>query len=279
VPVSPAPHDLADPLDLRTCREVARSVRASTYWRQVRDVVRPHGVSIHRSRPPLTLLLYTAARDGRLVWRSADEFAVLEPPIARMRGWAGSDAGRIWLGRLSRWWEFVVYFGVPAILMVLAVPIAFVPVVGLAAAMLLILLAVAFVTAQMIVGLLRSIRHFRESPADSARGFHWTMTLCHVADPAHLDRLLRAALDRSRDLAAAHVRPDVADGTHVVMCLERGITTAAARAAAATVASVVPADPRPSGVLVVRDGGDSSLQTPTRNARSASCRYSWWPSR
>lgn len=180
---------------------------------------------------------------------------MLEPPIARMRDWAGSAAGRTWLARLSRWWELLVWGGVPLVLMVLAVPLAFVPAVGLAAAMLLILFAVVWVLAQMIVGLLRAVRHFRVSPDDSARGFHWTMTLCHVIDPAHFDRLLRSALDRSRDLATAHVRPDVADGTHVLMCLERGITTAAAREAAATAPSVVHADPDRSDVLVVRDGG------------------------
>jgi nucleoside phosphorylase len=269
VSASPTPHDSPRPLDLPACRAAAKSVRASPYWRQVRNVVRPHGAAIHRARPPLALLLYAAARDGRLVWRTAGEFAVLEPPIARMPDWAASEAGRTWLARLDRWWEMVVYLGVPFVLMVLAVPIAFVPVVGLAAAAVLILLAVAFVVAQMTLGLLRSLRHFRVSPDDSARGFHWTMTLCHVTDPAHVDRLLRAALDRSRELAAAHVRPDVADGSHVMMCLERGITAPAAREAAATAPSVVRADPDRSGVLVVRDGNlfrppDPDAQRPIR---------------
>jgi nucleoside phosphorylase len=121
--------------------------------------------------------------------------------------------------------------------------------------MVLILLALVWLLAQLTVGLLRALRHFRVTPDGSARGFHWTMTLCHVAEPARMDRLLRAAFDRSRALAAAHVRPDVADGTHVLMCLERGITTVAAREATATVPSVVHADPDPSGVLVIRDGG------------------------
>jgi nucleoside phosphorylase len=256
VPASPAPHDPSHPLDLRACREAARSVRASPYWRQVRDVVRPREVSIHRSRPPLALMLYAAARDGRLVWRAADEFAVLEPPIARMRDWARGDAGRTWLARLDRWWEMLVWLGTPLLLIVLAVPTAFIPVVGLAAAMLLLLLATVFVTAQMIVGLLRGLLHLRVPRVENARDFHWTVTLCHVADPTRVDRLFRAALNRSKALAAAHVRPDVADGTHVVTCPERGITTAAARAAAATAPSVVRADPDRSGVLVVRDGGD-----------------------
>jgi hypothetical protein len=79
VSASPAPHDSPGPLDLHACREAARSVRASPYWREARDVVRPRGTGIHRSRLPLTLLLYTAARDGRLVWRTADEFALLSP--------------------------------------------------------------------------------------------------------------------------------------------------------------------------------------------------------
>ncbi|WP_173153825.1 5'-methylthioadenosine/S-adenosylhomocysteine nucleosidase family protein [Phytohabitans suffuscus] len=251
---SPAPHDPSPPLDLHACREAARSVRASPYRRQVYDAVRPHETSIHRSRLPLGPLLYAAARDGRLVWHAADEFALLEPPIARTRDWTGSDAGRTWLARLDRSWEHVMFAGPPFLLMALALPIAFIPAVG-RMALLLIPIAMAWLVAQLAVGLLRLVFHHRAAPDDGARGLHWTVTLCHVADPAHLDRLLRAALNRSKDLADAHIRADVADGTHVVMCLERGITTAAARAAAARVSSVVQADPVPTGVLVVRDGG------------------------
>ncbi|MFB9182923.1 hypothetical protein ACFFX1_32705 [Dactylosporangium sucinum] len=251
---SPAPLGPPRPPGWRGCWEAARSVRSSPFWRQVRDVVRPPGTAIHRSRPPLGLLLSAAARDGRLVWRSAGEFAVIEPPIARKRDWAGSDAGRSWLARLDRWWDHLV-FAVPAFAaLMLSVPVAFVPGVGLAACLFLILLALLYVTVQLGFGLIRFPRSLRVSPEDSARGLHWTVTLCHVSDAAHLDRLMRAALDRSRKLAAASMRPDPADGTHVLMCLESGVTTEEARRALTTAPSVVSADPIHSGVFVVRDG-------------------------
>ncbi|MET7393046.1 hypothetical protein ABZS66_06055 [Dactylosporangium sp. NPDC005572] len=217
-------------------------------------MVRPPGTSIHRSRPPLGLLLFAAARDGRLVWRSAGEFAVIEPPIARMRDWAGGDPGRTWLARLDRWWDHLVFAAPAFTALALSVPVAFVPVAGLTAAVLLVLFALVYVTVQMGFGLIRRSRRFRDSPADSARGLHWTVTLCHVGDAAHVDRLLRAALERSRKLAAASMPPDPADGTHVLMCLEAGVTSAEARRALTTAPSVMSADPTHSGVFVVRDG-------------------------
>lgn len=231
-------------------------MRASPYWRQVSSVVRPYGAAIHRSRPPLTLRLYAAARDGRLVWRTPGEFALLEPPIVRMRDWVGSKAGRTWLARLDRWWGGLVFGVPPFALMMLALPVAFVPAVGVIAASLLLLLATVYVVVQMAGGALRLPFAGRSSQGDEARGFHWTVTLCHATDPAHVDRLLRAALDRSKELAAAHIQPDIADGTHVVICLEQGITTTAARTEAVTSPSVLRAGPDGSGVLVVRDSDD-----------------------
>ena len=219
-------------------------------------MVRPPGVGIHRSRPPLGLLLYGAARDGRLVWRSADEFALLEPPIARGREWASSDAGRTWFGRLDRWWDHLVFGVPPFLLLVLSVPTSFVPVVGLLLALLLICAALLYILTQMSLGLiLRSLKRMRGTSDDSVRGLHWTVVLVQLTNPAKADRLLWAALDRSQYLTRSNIRPDVAEGTHALMCPERGITTVEARQAVAAAPSATDSGPDRPGVHVVLDGG------------------------
>nr|WP_221382613.1 hypothetical protein [Actinoplanes polyasparticus] len=253
---SPTPHDQSFAPDLNACRETARAVRATPCWPQVRDAVRPPGVGIHRSRPPLGLLLYGAARDGRLVWRSADEFALLEPPIARGAEWASSDAGRTWTGRLDRWWDHLVFGVPPFLLLALSVPTSFVPQVGTLLALLLVCIALLYIVAQMTLGLiLRSVKRMRGTSDDSARGLHWTVVLVHLTDPAKADRLLRAALDRSQELTRDNIRPDVAEGTHALMCLERGITTVEARRAVSAAPSATGSGPDRPGVHVVLDGG------------------------
>jgi hypothetical protein len=145
-------------------------VRASSYWPQIRDVVQPPGTAIHRSRPPLGLLLYAAARDGRLVWQSANEFAVIEPPIGRIDDWARSDAGRTWLVRLDRRWENVMFGAPPLLVMLLSVPVAFIPMIGVLCALTLVAMAVLYLVLQMAVGVVRLLGQFRASPEGSARG-------------------------------------------------------------------------------------------------------------
>jgi nucleoside phosphorylase len=232
-------------------------VRATPCWPQVRDVVRPPGVGIHRSRPPLGLLLYGAARDGRLLWRNADEFALLEPPIARSREWASSEAGRTWLNRLDRWWDHLVFGVPPLLLLALSVPTSFVPVVGTLLALLLVCIALLYILTQMTFGLIpRSLKRMRGTSDDNARGLHWTAVLVQLSDPAKADRLLRAALDRSQHLTRTNIRPDVAEGTHALMCLERGITTVQARQAVAAAPSATGSGPDQPGVHLVLDGGD-----------------------
>ena len=256
VPASPARSDPPVAPDLNACRAAARAVRATPCWPQVRDAVRPPGVGIHRSRPPLSLLLYGTARDGRLVWRSADEFALLEPPIARGREWASSDAGRTWFGRVDRWWDHLVFGVPPLLLLVLCVPMSFVPQAGPLLALLLVCIALLYILAQLAFGLIpRSVKRMRGTSEDSARGLHWTVVLFHLTDPAKADRLLRTVLERSEKLTRANIRPDVAEGTHALMCLERAITTVEARRAVSAAPSATGSGPDRPGVHVVLDGG------------------------
>ncbi|WP_124822575.1 5'-methylthioadenosine/S-adenosylhomocysteine nucleosidase family protein [Micromonospora ureilytica] len=253
---SPTLHDPPFAPDLSACWEAARAVRATPCWPQVRDAVRPPGVGIHRSRPPLGLLLYGAARDGCLVWRSTDEFALLEPPVARGREWASSHAGRTWSGRLDRWWDHLMFGVPPFLLLIVSAPTSLVPQVGLFLALLLVCIALLYIVAQMTLGLvLRSLKRMRGTSDDSARGLHWTVVLVHLTDPAKADRLLRVALDRSQHLTRNNIRPDVAEGTHALMCLERAITTVEVRRAVSAAPSATGSGPDRPGVHVVLDGG------------------------
>lgn len=56
----------------------ARPIRESEFGREAVDLVRPRGpLGVIRSRGPLSLLLYVAAREGRLVWRNPDSLALI----------------------------------------------------------------------------------------------------------------------------------------------------------------------------------------------------------
>src|SRR4051812_15203979 len=73
-------------LTLAECRVGARSIRASEFGREAVDLVRPRGpLGVIRGRGPLSLLLYVAAREGRLVWRNPDSLARLRRPGDRVR--------------------------------------------------------------------------------------------------------------------------------------------------------------------------------------------------
>ena len=63
------------------CRATAQSVREAEHGREAVDLIRPRGpLGVLRGRGPLPLLLYVAARDGRLIWRGPDSVALLQPP-------------------------------------------------------------------------------------------------------------------------------------------------------------------------------------------------------
>jgi nucleoside phosphorylase len=131
--------------------------------------------------------------------------------------------------------------------------------------LLLIMVAILYVTVQMVLGIVLAVcwfltrlsgplRRLDHSHGDRVRSHHWTITLCHVIESRYLDGLLRATLERSVELADTNFRPDPADGTHVVMCFERAITTQESRAMIAKSPVVVGADAADSGIYVVRRG-------------------------
>jgi len=83
------------PLTFRQCRDAAKAVRRTEYGPAAVRRLRGERVGFSRSRPGLALLLYLAAAQGRVVWRSSAAFAVLEPP--------GADPRRACPGRRARW--------------------------------------------------------------------------------------------------------------------------------------------------------------------------------
>ena len=74
-------------LTYRDCRTWVDRLPRTSEAKRARDTIRPRGLGLYRARPPLPILLYLADREGRLVGRSADAFAVIEPPIARSADW------------------------------------------------------------------------------------------------------------------------------------------------------------------------------------------------
>src|SRR5687768_16158845 len=85
----------------RDCWRAARNVRTADRGREVVRWLRPRDAlwPVVRSRAPLTVLLYIAAREQRLLWRSPVGFAVLEHPGSARRAPAESPA----MARVLRW--------------------------------------------------------------------------------------------------------------------------------------------------------------------------------
>src|SRR5215470_2392851 len=74
------------PLTLRRCRDAARAVHHTEDGPAAVRRLRGERMGFYRSRPVLALLLYLAAAQGRLVWRSPREFACWNHPLRTMVG-------------------------------------------------------------------------------------------------------------------------------------------------------------------------------------------------
>lgn len=220
---------------------------------------------MHRSRPPLSVVLYLAGRESRLVWESEDAFAVVEPPTARVQEWSrGSKAPR-GLALVVRWWDLAI-LGVPAMLLIaVAVPVAFTP-WGKTAALVMGLAAMAYVTAQMSVGALRLmwslLRRFsyrrgagRDFLVDELRSYHWVVTLLHSPRPEAVEGLLEQTANRAAALDA-QLTANAAYGTTLLACNARCVTDAAGREVL-----------RASSLLRRVDESDWYVNRPTRKVK------------
>lgn len=236
------------------CRAAARAVRAAEHGRQAIGTARPRSVfGLFRERAPLSLMIYVADREGRLVWRGADGFAVLEPPTARSVAIAG---GGPWLSTLrivDRKWDLVLCLGLPvSALLAMAGLVPLLPRPGALIALTLLVLVVSLyaVAVMQIVPLLRALAWIfprmsgrlsgEQIDADILPQQQWSMPLCHAVDRRVADDLVGAALSQLRRLVAARVetvaaglggRPRSVDVSETMVCLRDGATTTVMRAA------------------------------------------------
>ncbi|MEV4179181.1 hypothetical protein [Nonomuraea sp. NPDC049709] len=238
-------------ISFQVAREAARAVRRAERRRDVADVVRPKGIfGVLRSRAPVAVILYVAARDGRLVWRSPEVFAVLESPHgSRFTGRPGMSLLRL----LDKHWDVVLFLFPPAVLLMLSAVSAllggashWIPALWVASVLAMAVLmhvsvlgtaAVCTMTARWILGLPVHDRRER-SVAEELRFQHWSIPLCHCADPVMAPGLLGEVTERLRGLVRAQmmgaiedlrVRPRTVEVNEPLLCLLDGATTYAMR--------------------------------------------------
>jgi nucleoside phosphorylase len=191
---------------LTDCRAASRRIRATPDGRRTLDSLRPRGVpGVFRDRMPVSLLLYTAGLEHRLVWQDDRGFALLEPPLARPEIWRRHRPGAV--GAL-RWvdaqWNLLAFaaplVGLLALSAVLALGLG-----QLLAASLVVLTAMVYVTAvvtSQVVGQLITV--WRQTPQKNALGSvtgdRWTMPLFHQENDRRIDELLDRVEHRLGDL-------------------------------------------------------------------------------
>src|SRR5689334_7965708 len=89
------------------CRDLAAQVRDAKRGRAVTALIRPRTLNgLLRSRLPLPLLLWHAAREKRLV-EADGAFVVLDLPGDARADLTRTGPGPRWVERLDRYWEVV----------------------------------------------------------------------------------------------------------------------------------------------------------------------------
>ncbi|MBB5873729.1 nucleoside phosphorylase [Allocatelliglobosispora scoriae] len=201
------------------CRAAARAVRGAELSRQAIGTIRPRGLTgVFRSRLPLAMAIRLAARENRLVWHSPEEFAVLERP------WLSKDAPPPRATRAMRLldggWELVPAWSIALGLLLLFVPVvigtrlAAAPELGLVLILSLALLIMLYLLGLMLlmgvraaVWMWRNVDGFTPRAIELARdpylNHNWSLSLCHVTEPGHVDAVLRGALRQVRTLTGA----------------------------------------------------------------------------
>ncbi|MBO4210227.1 5'-methylthioadenosine/S-adenosylhomocysteine nucleosidase family protein [Micromonospora echinofusca] len=235
------------------CRTAARAVRRAERGRAAIGVIRPRDVWLFRARPPLAVLLYLAASEGRLIWESTEAFAVIEPPLTQSREWTAGPRANRFLGRLDRWWPPLCFLVPPGLALILALalipilPYAFARPWGIVVVSCLVLFAAVLLVSQlaawMPIAVVSFLRRYSAIPEgldlqaeERRRNNHWSMTLCHAADPGQVGVLLRRAVEQSVTLASTALPPDPAFGTPLLVCIARAATSVDTRERLITVA-------------------------------------------
>ncbi|MFD9946798.1 hypothetical protein ACFWYW_17545 [Nonomuraea sp. NPDC059023] len=218
-------------------RAAARAARTAEHGRQVRRTARPRGVfGAIRSRAPLSLQLYGAALEGRLVWRGENEFAMLEPPLRRRPPRGTRGAG---LRLADRFWDVFVAFTPPALLLLLSlalIPLALVRQEWLVVVLTLPVLGVFHVAGVLVAMALNLVwqvlrpvvergRDHRVT-TEELRGEHWSVAVCHQARFERAEPLIKAIVDRLAALPGGW-----GEDRGSLVCVLNGVTTEAMRTA------------------------------------------------
>lgn len=242
-------------ITLRQALRAARAVRHAEHGDRAYATVRPRGLfGLARARPPLFVLLWTAAQEGRLVWQDADGLALLEPPRSE-RSWRSATGDpRLPLLRFAdRHWEQLVLAVPPALAMLIALGPALAlrgSAGAVAAALVLVLAALAYVAVLMSVMVVRAAYELGRAIAtrndekrkaiDNAPYVHWTLPLFHQASPGRAKALIDEVSERLHRLVVieaeqtARRRGAIIKPLTVVealVCVLAGATTTSAREA------------------------------------------------
>lgn len=240
-------------LSWRRAREAAAAVRRAEHGRRALRTVRPRGVlGLVRSRGPLAVILYVAAREGRLVWQHEDGFALLEPPLAG-REWRRPPGVSSWALRLvDRHWDLLVLAVPPSFVLLVMLSLVPFPAVRIGA-LLLAPLPVGYIAVLLTALVVQVVRWIMQAfaggrdtgglSADELTGYQWWMPLCHQRIPARMAGLLDQiehhlrALIRTRVMAdASHLggRVRAVEVIETIVCLLEGAATACAEEAIKT---------------------------------------------
>lgn len=237
------------------CRRAARAVRGAEHGVRASRAAREAGIyGVIRDRGPLSVLLYLAGREGRLVWQGVNGFAVLEPPLPnRGRLFAGGVSLSL-LRLMDRYWPMVVVFApcgvafLTALLLVLVFP-ALWPISLLLVATALVYLAI-MQACMLLVQTVLLARLGRPNLPEWVSGSHWHVQLCHQDRADRAEELLVQTSARLVDLVGNHVRgaarpfgakvPAVAVTHNLVFLLSAVTTTAMAAAISASPGTLRP---------------------------------------
>jgi hypothetical protein len=225
------------------CRNAARAVHEADVEKEALNSVRPRGVSgLFRARAPVALQLRLAAQQGRLLWWSAQTFALLEPPSNNP-----ARGGSPWLRWLDRWWDPLL-FAVPSVILLgaaalLALPqgaahwrvitalVSVLTVLGYVAVLVTAVAVRGFVSLYRTLILGRS-KDVTESGIGQVLASRWSIALYQLPE-TNTDSVTRATVDAVQHWVANQVAAS-SDGRHEsvdLLCPEHGVTSAKGRAA------------------------------------------------
>jgi hypothetical protein len=233
-------------------RQAAADVRAAPLGSRAVATMRPRGVvGLVRSRAPLFVLLFVAARDGLVTEQDNGGYAVLQRPSASPPVRSGGYQLRL-LRWLDRRWDLVLFGGPPLALWVCA-----------------------FLTG-MLAWQLRWVSRLgagggQRQAAESLAASHWSVRLVHQPDPDRIDDLMRLLSERLAELVRADLQASAGEVarigrievTETLVVLTDGISTQAARVLIADSLRAVPHYPAGGDVTVLASPGRLD-RTPAR---------------